>query len=130
MSRPRYAVFYHFAQWRENGIWEHVTRALRESARQRIGRGPQPTAAIMDSQSVRTSEMGGLRGYDGGKKVKGRKRHLLVDTQGNLLKNRVHPDDIHDCTGAEILLSGLQHLFRAIELVWADTAYRGLEDRL
>src|SRR6478609_3303626 len=74
--------------------------------------------------------MGGPRGYDGAKKIKGRKRHLLVDTQGNLLKNSVHPADIHDRAGAEILLSDLQHLFPAIKLVWADTAYRGLQDWL
>jgi transposase len=66
--------------------------------------------------------MGGPRGYDGGKMIKGRKRHLLVDTQGTLLKNRVHPADIHDRAGAELLLEGLQHLFPAIEPIWADTA--------
>ena len=69
-------------------------------------------------------------GYDGGKKIKGGKRHLLVDTQGTLLKNKVHPADIHDRAGAELLLEGLQHLFPAIELMWADTAYRGLKDWL
>ncbi len=74
--------------------------------------------------------MGGPRGYDGGKKVKGRKRHVLVDTQGTLLKNKGHPADIHDRAGAELLLEGLQHLFPAIELMWADTAYRGLKDWL
>ena len=127
---PRCAVFYHYAQWREDGTWEHVTQALRESYRRTIGRNPQPTAAIIDSQSVKTTEMGGPRGYDGGKKIKGRKRHLLVDTQGTLLKNKVHPADIHDRAGAELLLEGLQHLFPAIELMWADTAYRGLKDWL
>jgi transposase len=127
---PRYAVFYHYAQWREDGTWEHVTQALRESYRRTIGRAPQPTAAILDSQSVKTTEMGGPRGYDGGKKIKGRKRHLLVDTQGTLLKGKVHPADLHDRSGAELLLSGLQHLFPAIELMWADTAYRGLKDWL
>jgi putative transposase len=127
---PRCTVFYHYAQWRRDGTWEQVTQALRESYRRSIGRAPQPTAAIIDSQSVRTTEMGGPRGYDGGKKVMGRKRHLLVDTQGTLLKGKVHPADIHDRSGAELLLSGLQHLFPAIELMWADTAYRGLRDWL
>jgi putative transposase len=119
---PRGAVFYHYAQWREDGTWEHVTQVLRESYRRTIGRNPQPTAAIIDSQSVKTTEMGGPRGYDGGKKINGRKRHLLVDTQGTLLKNKVHPADIHDRAGAELLLKGLQHLFPAIGLIWADTA--------
>ena len=77
---PRCTVFYHYAQWREDGTWEHVNQALRESYRRAIGRNPPPTAAIIDSQSVKTSEMGGPRGYDGGKKINGRKRHLLVDT--------------------------------------------------
>jgi len=127
---PRCTVFYHYAQWREDGTWENVTHALRESYRRMIGRAPQPTAAIIDSQSVKTTEMGGPRGYDGGKKIKGRKRHLLVDTQGTLLKNKVQPADIHDRAGAELLLEGLQHLFPAIQQMWADTAYRGLKDWL
>ena len=96
---PRCAIFSHYAQWREDGTWEHVTQALRESYRRTIGRNPQPTAAIIDSQSVGTTEMGGPCGYDSGKKINGCKRHVLVDTQGTLLKNKVHPADIHDRAG-------------------------------
>ncbi len=123
-------VYHYFAAWRRDGRWEAVNAALRERLRTRLGRAPTPTAAIIDSQSVKTTECGGPRGYDGGKKINGRKRHLLVDTQGHVLRAKVHPADVHDRAGAELVLAGLAEPFPTIRLLWADTAYRGPKDWL
>jgi transposase len=123
---PWKTVFDYFRQWRLSGLWETINTALREQAREAMGRTPRPTASIIDSQSVKTTEMGGPRGYDGGKKINGRKRHLVVDTQGLLLKAKVLPADQHDRPAAELVLAGLDRLFPEVRLLWADTAYRGL----
>ena len=126
---PRYRiVFYHDAKWRRDGTWERINQILRERQRVAQGRPPQPSAAIIDSQTVKTTEAGGPRGSDGGKKISGRKRQTLVDTQGTLLKVKVHPADIHDRRGGERLLSSLGSLFPLIGLLWAETAYQGLKE--
>jgi len=123
---PWGTVYYWFRRWRLDGLWQCILVALRKAVRQNEGRKPEPSAAIMDSQSVRISEeSGGNKGYDAGKNVPGRKRHLLVDTSGLLLAGRVTPADTSDNRGARELLAGLISLMPRLELVWADGAYAG-----
>ena len=122
---PWSTVFHYFRSWRRAGVWERIHRVLRERVRQADGREPTPSAAIIDSQSVKTTEQGGPHGYDGGKKVNGRKRHLLVDTLGLLLKVVVHPANLQDREGAKLVLAGLPRHFPRLRHLWADQAYTG-----
>jgi putative transposase len=122
---PWSTVYDYFRTWRLDGTWERLHTTLRERVRRQAGREPTPSAAIIDSQSVKTTERGGPHGYDGGKKVNGRKRHLLVDTLGLLLKVVVHSAHLQDRDGARLVLAGLEQRFPRLQHLWADQAYTG-----
>jgi transposase len=112
-----------FATWRGNGMFERINHALVMADRERVGRAASPTAAILDSQSVKTTEAGGPRGYDAGKKINGRKRQALVDTDGRALLLEPHPADVQDRDAGGPLLRASRALFPFIERLFTDSAY-------
>ena len=122
---PYSTVQGYFYAWRNTGRWQQIVASLVRRARKKLGRKARPTAAVIDSQSASTTQAGGPRGFDAGKRIHGRKRHIVTDTNGLLLAVHVHPANVQDCHGAVPLLKQLRRQFPKLRHVFADRVYRG-----
>jgi len=121
---PNWSTVYGvFRKWRMSGLWKRIHDRLREKVRKQAGRKPTPTAAIVDSQSIKSAEGGELLGYDAAKKITGRKRHLVVDTLGMVLCVVVHAASVQDQDGAKMVLKGIKEKFKRLKVIFADSAY-------
>jgi putative transposase len=122
---PWRIVYHYFRTWTRSGWWQHLHDHLRGQLRAQEGRRPQPTAAILDSQTIKTASPTSERGFDAAKKMTGRKRHVLVDTLGLIWLLVIHPAQVQDRDGARLLLASLSSFCHRLRLIWADGAYAG-----
>jgi len=119
------SVYYHFSKYKKHQTWELIHREIHRQLRHESGKDPEPSAAIIDSQSVKASQMAETKGFDGNKKVKGKKIHVVVDTLGFPLVVKVHDANLSDVKQAFTMMETLFLWFVSIKMIWADAAYRG-----
>ena len=122
---PHQTVYGWFAKWKRNGLWGRVNERLRRRVRIVVGRDPEPSAAIIDSQSVKTAEVSSDVGFDGGKRIRGRRRHIIVDILGLLLGVSVTAASVQDRDEAERMFEALEDAMPRLEKIWADGGYTG-----
>ena len=122
---PMTTVQHYFYRWRDIGLWRSINQTLLMAVREAAGREASPSAGVIDSQSVKTTESSGPCGYDAGKKIKGRKRHIITDTQGFLVAAVVDTAEIQDRDGAADVLTGIRHSLPWLRHVFADGDYAG-----
>ena len=122
---PWSTVHDYYRRWRRQGVWAQINHTLRRQVRQAAGQAPEPSAAILDSQSIKTGDQACASGYDAGKKIEGRKRHVVVDTLGLLLLVMVGPANVQDRDGARPLLQAVLQWCGSLRKIWADGGYAG-----